>query len=340
MKELHYKVLKGETSYKPLMVNVKPAAAVPGYTMYDNMLNPQNALEQRIASIGESVKVKSDIVPFVESNFMEVLIPSIFGAQMHIAPGGSVDIKPCFSDIYATEKIHIDDIFKGEMKNAVRHLEYLKSNAPDYLYVNPTRAMSPLDYAVVMCGGQFYSDLLIEPELSLNFMDIIADVTIKTVKHFKEIINQPLDECVSVRGLYFPGIRLTGDAIVNLSPDMIKNIMCPIYKKFEKEFGSVMLHYCCTPAPSTHVAPALAEGGGISAVDNWQGYRTLLDDKNYFQEKLTVCTDVECNDILDGNIFNDEFFMFEKRPLIVSTYVDSVEKGKKVYDTWRENIHF
>jgi hypothetical protein len=337
-RELHDKVIKREMNYMPLLVNVKPDAAVPEFSACDCMRDPQKALEKRIAELSGTIKLKSDVAHFVESNFMEALVPSIFGAETHVAPGGLVDVKPRFPDIYETENINIDDIFRGEMENAIRHLEYIKHNAPDYLYVNPSRPMSPLDYAVVLCGGGFYADLLAEPDLSLNFMEKIADVTIKTIKYFKEVINQPLDECVTVRGLYFPGIRLIGDAVVNLSPNLIKNIMCPLYRKFEREFGSVMLHYCCTPAPSKHVAPALAEGGGINAVDNWQGYRTMFNEKDYFQETLAVCTDVSKNDILTGEIFRDNFFQLKQRPLIVSTYAESAEEGKKVYEIWQEQF--
>ena len=337
MKELHYKVINREITYKPLLVNVKPKKPIPGYTVHDMMRDPTKALEHRIAALSETIKVKSDFIPFVESNFIETLIPSIFGAQVHVAPGGSVDVRPCFKDIHETENIRVDDIFRGETENAVRHLEFLKNNAPDYLYISPTRPMSPLDNAVVLRGSDFYADLLAEPELSIGFMEKIADVTIETIKCFKRIMNQPLDECLTIRGHYFPGIRVSGDAVVNLSPAMIENIMCPFYKKFGREFGCVMLHYCCTPAPSTHVAPALAKGGGISAVDNWQGYKTILNREDYFQETLGVCTDAKKEDILDRKIFNDEFVMFGGRPLIVSVNVDSADEGLEVYDIWRKN---
>jgi hypothetical protein len=114
--------------------------------------------------------------------------------------------------------------------------------------------------------------------------------------------------------------------------------MCPLYKKFEREFGSVMLHYCCLPAPSRHVAPALAEGGGITAIDNWQGDRTMFDEKDCFQDTLAVCTDVGKDDIISKEVFKDKFIMFNERPLIVSTYVESVDEGKKVYEIWREQF--
>ena len=338
MKELHLKVFNREVNYIPLLVNVKPKVDVPCFTEYEKMQDPKKALEQRIAIFRETKKVKSDIVPFIESNFIDVLIPSIFGSEIFNVPGGSSSGKLLYNDIYETEKIYINDIFRGEMENAVIHLEYLSKNAPDYFYVNPPRPMSPLDYAVVMRGGEFYLDLITEPELSINFMEKINEVTIKTAKYLKKIINQPMDECVTIRGLFFPGIRMTGDAVVNLSPEMIESIMCPFYKKFKKEFGNVMLHFCCTPAPSTHVAPALAKGGGICAVDNWQGYKTMFDEEDYNQETLAVCTDVNKNEILSGKVFGDLFLMNRKRPLFVSTNVESAEEGKKVYDIWQDHF--
>ena len=124
----------------------------------------------------------------------------------------------------------------------------------------------------------------------------------------------------------------------NLPPRMIREIMHPLYRKFEQEFGSVMLHYCCLPAPSAHVAPALAGNSGISAVDNWQGYRTLLNENDFFQTAVAVCTDVNKNEILNGSIFKDEFIMFDRRPLVVSTSVENADEGKRVYEIWR--THF
>jgi len=151
------------------------------------------------------------------------------------------------------------------------------------------------------------------------------------------MVNQPLDECVTIRGLSFAGIRLISDAIVNLSPKMIIDVMCPVFKRFENEFGSVMLHYCTVPAPSHHVVPALIKGGGVVAVDNRQGYKTLLNEEDYLQNRIAVCTDADKNDILNGDILKDEFFSYKERPLSVSVFVDSVDEGKKVPDVWNSN---
>jgi hypothetical protein len=179
-------------------------------------------------------------------------------------------------------------------------------------------------------------ELAMEPELCNLFMDKIADVTIKVMKEFKKLINQPLDEYATPRGLIFPGIRLTGDAVVNLSPKMIKEVMCPQYKSFEKEFGKVMLHYCCLPAPSTHVLPALIEGGGVSCVDNWQGYKTLLKESDYTQTAIGVCTDVSSKQIMSEELINEDFFQTKGRPLAASVRVNTCDEGKSIYDKWQQ----
>jgi len=181
-------------------------------------------------------------------------------------------------------------------------------------------------------------DLLLEPELAENFMKKISEVTIRVLKELKKVCNQPLNECVTPRGLLFPGIRLTGDAVVNVSGSMIEDTICKQYKDFENEFENVMLHYCCTPAPSTHVIGALVKGGGVICADNWQGYRTMVGD-NTFIKGIGICTDVQKEDILSGRIFEDEFFTFRERPLTVSVNVDTVDEGKRICELWNEKMN-
>ena len=332
---LHKKVLNRELDNKLLAVNVNNGPAP--FTTYEAMRNPEMAIQNATNNFKYTKEVGSDILPYVESNFLETLIPTIFGAEKHIAPGGSVDVKPVFGDIYETEKLGNIDIFNDEMEIAIKHLEFLKANVPEYLYVSPSRSMSPLDYAVVLCGGEFYTELYAEPELATAFMEKITDVTIRTIKEFKKIINQPIDECITPRGFLFNGIRLTGDAVVNLSPKMIEDIMCPFYKKFEKEFGKVMLHYCTAPSPSTHVAPALISGGGVAWVDNWQGYKTLLNESDYLRTDIGICTDIEKDIILSRTIKDIPFYNI-KRPLVSSVKCDSIEEGNLIYEIWKKEM--
>lgn len=149
--------------------------------------------------------------------------------------GGYVDVKPIIDNIEDAEGLTVSN---GQLDMALEHLEYLKINTPEIINVEITRFMSPLDYAVVMRGGDFYCDLLVEPKKSLAFLNRIVDVTINTLKLFKDAIKEDYAQQVTqVRGLYFHGLRLTGDSIVNLSPDLIKNVIHPMFNRFKEEVG-------------------------------------------------------------------------------------------------------
>lgn len=332
--KIHKNVFNNKLAYIPFCVKVAQSTKPP-HSVLEAMLHPEKSIEAALAHYENTNKVESDIIPIVENNFLEVLVPSIFGAEIHEAPGGLVDVKPVFKDIKETENINIEDIFVGQMENAIKHINYLKANVPDGFYVSPSRPLSPLDCAVVLRGGNFYMELLTEPELSLNFMNKIADVTIKVIKELKRQINQPLDECATPRGLVYPGIRITGDAIVNLSPNMIVEYMSPIFKRFQKEFGKVMLHYCTLPAPSTHVIKGLLSGGGVDCVDNWQGYKTLLNKEDYSQDKIGICTDFKFQSIINGDFKKEEILNTKNRPLTVSTFCETVDDGKAAVEIFR-----
>ena len=340
LKQLHYDVFAGKTDYIPLLIKIDN----PGHGFKSDLEcknNPQYVIDNYHAQYGETLKLKSDIVPIIESDFTMTLVPSIFGASFHEV-GGTYDPKPLITDIRQTYDFGEIDIYGGFFEKAMSHLRYLKANKPDEALLQITRFPSPLDLAVVLRGGDFYSDLLIEPEASLDFMKLLTDISIRLIKVFKNEIGQPLDESCTLRGLHFKGLRLTGDAVVNLSPAMIKDIMCPVYKGFEDEFGSVMLHYCTVPSPAFHVVAAFAEGGGVTAVDNWQGLDTLIDlsSDDLYQDKVAMCFDISKDSIFDiVDYMQHPFFSNVKRRggrgLTASVHADNLYEGKRLYDIWQ-----
>jgi hypothetical protein len=173
----------------------------------------------------------------------------------------------------------------------------------------------------------------------MDFLNKIADVSIKALRMFKKILGQKDNEFMTPRGLLFPGIRLTGDAVVNLSPSMIEDVMCPIYAKFEKVFSNVMQHYCCLPAPSSHVIGALMRGGGIRCVDNWQGYKTLLPEAEYIQTKIGICTDITKDQIMNGTLLEEAFFHIRGRALTCSITAQTIDEGEELYHQFQKQMN-
>lgn len=345
-REMHQKVFLSKSEYIPLTVKVaKPQVALAqnsDNTNYDVMMNPAKVLEKFMDMNANSIKVESDWIPVLESNFLESLIPSLFGAEIYRSTGGWIDIKAFIHNISDTKKMEVKDIYGGQMEHALKHIEYLLNHRIEDVEVLMSRFASPLDYAVMMRGGDFYLDLLLEPELSKQFMINIMEVTIKVINIFKGKLKEKANEQITLRGLHFPGIRLTGDAVVNLSPDMIREYMFPIYEGFAEKFESVMLHYCCLPAPSGHVLPTLVDCSAIRCVDNWQGYSTFFnkDGAGMDQEKICICTDLSAESVLNVDKIMTERSFFSKvkrkegRGLTVAVYAASIDEGRKLYDTW------
>jgi hypothetical protein len=263
----------------------------------------------------------------------------MFGAEVYKSAGGYVDVKPIINDIEQAEGL---EVCNGQLDMALEHIKYLKKNTPEDIKVTVTRFLGPLDSAVVMRGGDFYLDLLVEPEKSIAFLNKITDLTIKTFKYFNKEINQDHKEQIVGRGLYFHGTRLTGDAIVNVSPDLIKTVLHPIFSRFKEELGGLMLHYCCLPAPSGHVLPALAECGSVRCVDNWQGYESFFNKKQdgLLQDKVAMCCDFTIEEIESvEKLMEKPLFRDVKRKggrgLVVMTSTNDIERSKRAYDNWK-----
>lgn len=307
------------------------------------MQDPELVVKDAIETQAPKLEYESDFVPFVESNFLECLVPSLFGATAYESAGGFIDVKPVFSDAEELEKLKVPDLMGGMMPMALEHLRYVKDHAPEWLAVQTSRMLSPLDAAVVMRGGDFYLDLAAEPEIAVHFLDVLTETTIRVIKLMKDVIGQPYHEGITIRGLHFPGLRITNDAIVNLSPAMIQEMYFPCLKKFKAEFGYLMLHYCCKPAPSGHVLPALAQGNYVTAVDNWQGFQTFFQkEEDMLQEKIAICTDLPFETLMNFEDYAKETPFFSQvhrkggRGLTISTCAPSVEEAKRLWKKWQK----
>jgi hypothetical protein len=340
LRRLHYDVTDGKTDYVPLIIStgVKDPMRM---TALESMQCPERTMENALHNRAPDLAFPTDREIVVESNYLENLIPSMFGAETHISPGGLVAVRPCFDELPEAEELLVG---RGLLDEAAAHLLRMKDVCPEEVKLAITRFMSPLDYAVVMRGGDFYMDLLLEPEKSARFLNRIADVTLETLKFMKGLLGEDFHEQISsVRGLYVHGTRLTGDAIVNLSPNTIEEIMIPIFRRMRDALSGLMLHYCCTPAPSGHVLPTLAKYPGVvDAVDNWQGVDTFFNEKGdgIEQDTVAMCFDIPYDEASDvEKLMEKPIFKAAPRKggrgLFAGVASPDLEASKRLYDKWQ-----
>ncbi|MCK9479141.1 MAG: hypothetical protein M0R40_06530 [Firmicutes bacterium] len=341
IKQLHYDVLDGKTDYVPLIINTAVAEPI-NLTPYESMQSPEKHMQAALHNRVNDIEFPTDREIVVESNFLEALIPSMFGAQMHISPGGWIAVKPCFEELPDADELQIG---KGLLDEAKLHLLKLKELCPENIRLAITRFMAPLDYAVVMRGGDFYMDLLLEPEKSMRFLNKIAEITIETLCYMKNLLDEDIHEQVTAaRGLYTRGTRLTGDAVVNLSPKDIEQFLIPSCRLFRKTLSGLMLHYCCLPAPSGHVLPTLAKFPDvIDAVDNWQGVGAFFnkDCEGLLQDKVAMCFDISYDEAFDVDKLMEKPIFKDVprkggRGLFVGVNSPNLEASKRLYCKWQD----
>ncbi|MBT3380901.1 MAG: hypothetical protein HN742_12640 [Lentisphaerae bacterium] len=102
--------------------------------------------------------------------------------------------------------------------------------------------------------------------------------------------------CSEVTELHtFPGLRLPADALVNFSPDLLKEIATPILERYGRAFGELCIHYCSKPAPSAHVLTALGDCSCLRAVDTWQGPDAFCGDEapGRMQDRVALIFDAD-----------------------------------------------
>jgi hypothetical protein len=113
-----------------------------------------------------------------------------------------------------------------------------------------------------------------------QLMDKVTETLIGWVKKQKEVIGEPLTECISDQQVYVgrhAGIWFSDDDAVLMSPGTYKEFVVPYNSRILKAFGGGCLHYC---GNATHQAENFLETDGLLAINNYmlhdiQAFRKL-----------------------------------------------------------------
>ncbi len=363
IKACHKAAFHSEPGYIPLSIRVsnpaddqraglkkasdflRAAKADVSFSWWEALHDVRVCLEMGMKSIALCCRVDSDWLPFVRMAYQDVLVQSLFGAEIHDNSGMMPDTKSYIHDIGVVRQLAMPGRFDGLTGKALEDYRYLRENLPEEVEVIPIFMMDPFGIAVTLRGSDFYADLIAEPELSNRFLQIITDVVIDLIAYFKKEAGQGEREYITNRGLYLPGFRVASDYMIHLSPTMIRDFMFPLFERIAGAFGPVLIHYCTEPQDTSHVLPTLLECDAVLGVDTWQGYDSLVgfDKRHRLQEKLVICTDIsppasvsEIRSLLRSDIF--QLAIEGKRGLLVSTEVPDVDSGNRLYEMWREVI--
>jgi len=342
--ELYDRVFSGEEDRIPLVVT-PPCPAGP--SREELVTDTAAAVSRAAESWLPKLAVETDWLPNVCIGwYQNSAVASAFGAEIIPVAGAFPVPKPVFgtvSEAVAAGKPDLDTALVSEM---LRTVETAVDSLPEGFFLSFPATVSPLDLAqLLLPGDEFFTALLDDPETMGAFLRTLTDLCIEVQGMVNERLPGPVGGNLTCRGMYFPGVRMPFDSIVNLSPDTIRDLVLPMLPDLSKAFGGLCMHFCTAPAPAGHVLPVLLESDAVVAVDNWQGPDVFIGDDAPArrQSQIAIITDVA----LSGEAEMDAFLSRDPvrdvprrggRGLIVHTKANSVDEAKRLYASWREKV--
>jgi len=308
--------------------------------------------------------IGSDVIPTVVLRFDHVVLPSMFGAEIERI-GDFPWVKPWLKpeDIRGLELPPMD---AGVIPRIDEAIGYFKQHTPpEYVICTPPE-LAPLDVAVAMFGSEIFTTFYEDPGLIRHLMEVLTRNFVQVARHFKSLLGEPAEETVSYLGTWMPGIRVAADSIVNLSPDMLRELVNPSWTLMARELGGVLVHYCPSPEMKYYhvIEPTLDcpevigidQSGGIEYLEAEENPARLITGTTMVAEaafardeggprvkdestNINRLTAVRWEDI--GPWLESDFMSLSRdrrRGLILRARVDGVEEGRDLYGRWREHM--
>lgn len=220
-------------------------------------------------------EIDDDFVPYLMPWFGTVVTASAFGCKIEFLHKQDPAANPRYYPIKKPEDIKtlaIPDPEKdGLMPKVLEFIQYMKANS--FLPVGITDFQGPLTTANQLIGYDKLIYLMFDyPNLMHELMDKVTEGLIRWVKKQKEVIGEPLNECISDQQVYLgkhAGIWFSDDDAVLMSPETYREFVVPYNSRILTEFGGGIVHYC---GNATHHTESFLKMEGLLGLNIYNLY--------------------------------------------------------------------
>ncbi len=216
--------------------------------------------------------IDDDFVPYLMPWFGTGVVASAFGCRIEFPSKQDPAVNPRHYPVRTAEdvrKLAIPDPEKdGLMPKVFEFLRYMKRRS--FLPVGITDFQGPLTTANQLMGYDKLIYLMHDsPQAAHELMDKITETLILWVKRQKQVIGEPINECISDQQVYIgkhAGVWFSDDDAVLMSPRTYKEFVVPYNSRILKAFSGGCLHYC---GNATHQAENFLATEGLLAINNY-----------------------------------------------------------------------
>lgn len=206
------------------------------------------SLEWQLGALKKSMDYRADVPNFLEPWYGIGPVASAFDIDYIWLPGQAPATKPKFTSIEEALSYDIKPIAETEAgRHTLNMIEYFLEQTKGSLPMSFSDIQSPLNNATyVVDTSNFMISMIMDPEKVLQFLDLLADLSIDFYKEqeklIKEVLVKPGHGFASSK--VFEGFGMSDDNVVMVDADMYMNYVRPSFEKVGKSFGGPVHHSC------------------------------------------------------------------------------------------------
>ncbi len=192
----------------------------------------------------------------VRCNYGTGIMPSLFGAELFVMPA-EMDtlptVKPLAGGREAVRALldrGVPDLHAGlggrVFEMAGFFLECLRSRPRlgRWVTLYHPDLQGPMDICELLWGSSLFLDVLDEPELVRQMLDLVTDTYIAFMREWRKIVPPRGDVSVHWSLMHRGGIMLRDDSAMNFSPEMFDEFIRPYDARLLAAFGGGGIHFC------------------------------------------------------------------------------------------------
>ncbi|MGE5613152.1 MAG: uroporphyrinogen decarboxylase family protein [Bacillota bacterium] len=354
IRELHLSTFRWEGERIPLaLLCADPQNSIKEYP---GLNDPRPFLQMKVRNMINTVRFSSDLIPTVSLDYFgDSILPSMVGCKIILPERGTqvVDaatvgpwIKPIIHDIEKVDELEMPSMDTGLLPVALEAASFFREHLPANINVATFWKIEPFTLAELLRGPEIYTDFFDYPEEIHRLLDFCTELFIRVEKEFRKVTGHSDTDNISHWGIVSPGIRLNGDTIINLSPDLLREFVLPQWKKLADAFGGpVYPHYCSThTSKGLHLFKVLGECPWVAGLSTQIGVEYYIENYNELYGRFLIesgYTGANAPDIFhDAQCFETIARKLNEKGvrtgMILSYTTDSYLRGKAIMDVYRQ----
>jgi hypothetical protein len=254
---------------------------------------PGKRFEAQMKRLKRNEKAGCENYPYLIVDYGDVIIPTMFGAQLGDIDGGPW-IEHVLNDIAEVKNMRKLSLDTPVWQHFLRTLDYFMEHCPDGVRIMPPHKLSPFGNAMLLRGTNIYLDLYDNPLAVHELLKKVTEAFITCFEFIHERIGTPVQDGFSPNGFPLPGIFIGDDSSINMNNEQVWEFDLKYLEMLSKHFSAPLFcHYCVmNETQGLQLLRAYSDADFIAGLNNQYGPDFFLDNYElFFKNKLLLATE-------------------------------------------------